>query len=307
MAMSSLSSLMITLDVSSGVDLEYLAEGAANIVYKIIPRPSTPSVAADSAFFDDQPGITELAPLQVDPTLEGKLVRLRKATAPTCSVLDLYEYYKKTVVSLFPQAEDRVEYVLFNPTSGLISDLNQHLKAMESKQSRPEKRHGTYLAQGEDYGLLVTDMSCSSPSSVHHRCFEFKPKWLVQSPSAPANAVRCRTCALRNFRRLISQNNSPAGDHSAFCPLGLVSIDRRVVERTVSNIFGWHSREEAKNSIELTLRQQLIDLIHGNALLDRLRDLQLTLDPHGVLSIPSTNHDFLTAMTLRDCTVFIKV
>ncbi len=297
---------MITLDISSSIELEYFAEGAANIVYKITACPSTPSTAADSDFYDYDLAVTELAPLQIDPGLEGKLVRLRKATAANTSVLESYKNYEDTIVPLFPRIEDRVEYVLFKPTTTLLSEMNRQLNVMENKQLRLKKRCGIYLAEDEEYGLLVTDMSCSSPSSGDFRCFEFKPKWLVQSPSAPIDATRCRTCALRNFRRAQSPDSLSLSNRSSFCPLGLVSHDRRVVERTVSNIFEWTSQDTEITFLDLTLRQKLVDVIFKNPLLDLLRELQSHLDPHGALTSFS-NPRFLTAMTLRDCTVFIKV
>ena len=298
---------MITLDISSVLELEYCAEGAANIVYRIIPRPSTPSTTADSGFYDFERAVTELAPLQVDPALEGKLVRLRKTTASNRSVLEMYQDYENMIVPIFPRADSRVEQILFKPTPALLAELNRNLKVMEHRQSRLKKRHGTYLAEGESHGLLVTDMSCSDPSSAHLRCFEFKPKWLVQSPSAPSDAVRCRTCAVRNLRRVQSGDSYPTNDHSGFCPLGLVSDNKQVVERTLSTMFEWSSRGTHTDHETSAVRQRLIDLVYKSPLLNHLRILQSKLDPHGILATPDSDSAFLTAMTLRDCTVFIKV
>ena len=288
---------MITLDITSGLQLEYLAEGAANVVYRIIPSRPSPDTAADSDFDDYDHPVTEIAALRMDPGLEGKLIRLRKAIASKKTVLESYKYYERAIVPLFPRAEDRVEHILFQPTSALISDLNRQLKALESQQIRPQKRHGIYLN-----GLLITDMSCSSPSSAHYRCFEFKPKWLVQSPSAPIEAVRCRTCALRHFRRSQAHNiTEPKAD---FCPLGLVSKDKHVVAATVERISGLNPC--TKMSPQEDMRRRLIDLIYENPLLEQLGKLQSKLDSHGVQE-GGDSDDFLTAMTLRDCTLFIKV
>jgi inositol-pentakisphosphate 2-kinase len=43
-----------------------------------------------------------------------------------------------------------------------------------------------------------------------------------------------------------------------------------------------------------------------NTLLTRLRQLQMELDPIGVLENDRNNENFRAAMTLRDCTVFVR-
>ena len=296
---------MITIDITSGIELEYLAEGAANIVYAINPRPPSPTTAADTDFENYDYPVTEITALRMDPSLEGRLIRFRKAVASN-DVLESYKHYEKTIIPLFPRAEDRVEHVLFHPTKALLSDLNQQLQAMESQQTRPEKRHGTYLAENEEYGLLVTDMSCSSPGNANYQCFEFKPKWLVQSPSAPADAVRCRTCALRHLRRSQSHSASTAEANGDFCPLGLVSKDKLVVATTAERITGLDPHTRPMSFQEDIMRRRLVDFIYNNSLLRSLRDLQSNLDSNGVLEGDDSDA-FSTAMTLRDCTLFIKV
>jgi inositol-pentakisphosphate 2-kinase len=43
-----------------------------------------------------------------------------------------------------------------------------------------------------------------------------------------------------------------------------------------------------------------------NTLLPRLRQMQMSLDPVGVLRNDKSNEKFRAAMTLRDCTVFVR-
>jgi inositol-pentakisphosphate 2-kinase len=48
-------------------------------------------------------------------------------------------------------------------------------------------------------------------------------------------------------------------------------------------------------------------LSNDSKLLERLRDLQMMLDPIGVLDNDKNDENFRAAMTLRDCTVFIRL
>ena len=305
---------MLFLDVSSGIQLEYLAEGAANVVYRIVAPPPSPNADADAGFEDYEHPPSEIAPPRMDPQLEGKLVRLRKATPSGVRVYESYKHYETDIIPLFPNREDLVEYILFRPTPNLLQLLNSQLKAMERHAitQRPKKRHGTYLAEDEEYGLLITDMSPSStPTDVTYRCFEFKPKWLAQSPSAPMGAVRCRTCALRHLRRY-QRSHGTSGTEEArpeYCPLGLVSVETAIVERTVERLSELDPVIRTLNPEDDLMRRRLIEYVGGNSLLGRLRELQRDLDSAGVLNSTSLSslQALSVAMTLRDCTLFLKV
>ena len=297
---------MITIDITSGCQLEYFAEGAANIVYRINPIPQSPSIAADLDFDDFDVPVTEVSSPRLDAGFEGKLVRLRKATKSTVTVLESHKYYETAIFPLFPGATDLVAQTLFHPTLALLAELNRRLKAMESQKSRSSNRHGTYLAEDEDHGLLVTDMSSCNSIDADYRSFEFKPKWLLRSPSAPADAIRCRTCALRQFRSSQGQIRSTAESSAEFCPLGLVSKEKTEVALTMERITGLDPRTKRLSPHEDIVRRRLIDFIHGNSLLSQLRDLQANLDQCGVLGADETG-TLSTAMTLRDCTLFTKV
>lgn len=300
---------MLTLSPTSGIQLEYLAEGAANVVYKIIPPPPSPSTGADAELEDYEYPSSEIAPPRMDPQLEGKLVRLRKAIPTAVTVHESYAHYERNVVPLFPREEDLIEHILFKPTKALLEDLNDQLKAMELHGTRSKKRHATYLAADEEYGLLITDMSCSSPSNAGYRCFEFKPKWLAQSPSAPADAIRCRTCALRHLRRYQGHKAGNTEVKSEFCPLGLVSKEKAVVTTTLERISGLDHNVRMLSEEDETVRRHLIDYACDNSLLGRLSEMQQDWDPMGVVSInDSISLQALSvAMTLRDCTLFLKV
>jgi inositol-pentakisphosphate 2-kinase len=123
---------------------------------------------------------------------------------------------------------------------------------------------------------------------------EFKPKWLSQSPSAPKNAVRCRQCA--RFARTnadLARKNEPL--QKAFCPLELKNHESR---RLSQIIFPPENHKE--------MLPRFDSWLSSNTLLPRLRQNQMMLDPIGVLINDKSDDNFRAAMTLRDCTVFVR-
>ncbi|KAI9879775.1 MAG: Inositol-pentakisphosphate 2-kinase [Pleopsidium flavum] len=287
--------------------LRYLAEGAANIVYRItIPR-SSPSTTANTVGADCQSKPTtkpssEEEALRYDPVFEGKLLRLRKALPSTVCNEESYRRFQDVIRTLFP-AENLVEQVLVHVTPHVITECNRRLRLDEGEGvgTRPRKRRGVYLALNETFGTLITDMS--PDVNAGEVLVEFKPKWLVQSPSAPKGARRCRTCALRAKKERQRRGCGEARS-LAFCPLDLVSRDRGRVKRAVTAV--------CSSSLESPLytqefRDRLVDFLYENPLVQRLKQLQEKLDRTGILEANVTSRDFLTAMTLRDCTMFLKV
>ena len=302
---------MQTLDLDPAFFLSYFAEGAANIVYRVLPQPPSPSNATSTgiSYFDSEnyspstppPSEIEPPPPLSQWTFSGKLIRLRKDLSTTVPVLESHTNFEKFIAPLFP-LENLVAQTLFHPTPALLKDCNSKLRQMEREPStRPAKRHGVYLAEDEQHGCLVTDMSRHRFGDDGDACVEFKPKWLAQSPSAPVGSRRCRTCALRAMKR---GNSVAAGkEFKAFCPLGLISLERDRVMDSVDQIVGPGARNEPIRGI----RVRLLEFLYRNPLLDRLRQLQSDLDPEGVLAADLTKPAFLTAMTLRDCTLFLRV
>jgi inositol-pentakisphosphate 2-kinase len=149
-------------------------------------------------------------------SIPDKLLRLRKDLPTTAPCAVAQESWLRLIAPLIDKDQLVVQELVEIPP-GFINNLNEELREWErSKRSvrlmelRPAKRHGTYLAD-DKHGLLVTDMSNHGitvtadqrpldESDLGFECEEvvqFKPKWLAQSPSAPENARRCRTCALR--------------------------------------------------------------------------------------------------------------
>ncbi|KAG7006214.1 inositol-pentakisphosphate 2-kinase [Physcia stellaris] len=295
---------LFTLDTRSGVRLSYLAEGAANIVYRPILPPASPSTEADFDFPVAQsdgetpatPPPTETPTLTADPRLEGKLIRLRKDLSTTVPVTESWAHFHNVVSPLFLDNQ-LVSPTLFHISRPVIHALNADLRAMERDGRRPAKRHGVYVDESEIYGTLVPDMSSDARSTS----IEFKPKWLLQSPSAPAGSKRCRTCALRAMKARTSRNARDAG---GFCPLNLVSGDRGKVSGVVEQLL---ASARFSDLDRLRVGDQLMRWLPKSLLLQRLTQLQDTLDPVGVLEADLEAQPFLTAMTLRDCTLFLKV
>ena len=287
---------MLTIGLDDGVQLVYLAEGAANVVYRIRSLPLDPSTSADLSFESygpNTPPPTELEPLHMDPRLEGNLVRLRKNTSSTTPVAESQNHFENVIKPLFP-SENLVQQTLFQPSKNLLKDCNARLREMEFNGARPPKRHNFYLAEDDMYGMLVTDMSCNDDSS---KFFEFKPKWLTQSPSAPPESKRCRTCALRAMKR---------GSKPGLCPLNLMDKDRITI--AVCRIMGLdHHRLQVYSGSDRDMLGRIRDFLLKDPLLRRLRQLQMDKDPKGVLKANIISQDLLAAMTLRDCTLYLKV
>lgn len=124
---------------------------------------------------------------------------------------------------------------------------------------------------------------------------EFKPKWLAQSPSAPASAIRCRTCAISLRRFILSPANHPPYRP---CPLRLCDPSPDTCgEDTVS-------LDKVGPGAAVAIVTASAD---GRALMRELRDAQQRLDRRGVLGDCSDDdgEDLAKAMTLRDCTCFV--
>jgi len=242
--------------------LEYLNEGGANFVFKII-------VAENE---DRSCGA------------RGKLLRLRKNLPHIPQTTDILDAYRRNFKDLF-SAEHLLESELVRLDENLPVALGLALRTI----TRPLHRAQDSLPSDERHGLLVTDMT----PKPGHVSLQLKPKWLAQSPSAPANAKRCRTCALRAHRA--SRRIRTATDAQECCPLDLVSEDVEDRKRAARLV-----------TADLALQDYLVD--RAPPLLQTLRRHQRELDPGGVFSASDTASTFklCKAMTLRDCTLFVN-
>jgi inositol-pentakisphosphate 2-kinase len=205
-------------------------------------------------------------------------------------------------------------------------DLDQHLMAhlpvvlfnegMSALKSLvPAIRSPNSAAQ---FGILLPNMSTDPGQNI---TFEIKPKWLAQSPAAPPDAIRCRTCALQ-----FSRKKGTPSDY--ICPLRLSNEGMSTID-DVAFIRRWAtsalSRQLQSDSDAELLQQSFLDKLvdrvvryfttgDGRTLLLHLKKLQTTLDSEGILqryARPRDDFNFVydlrLAMTLRDCSLFVVV
>lgn len=266
--------------VISRVELTYLAEGAAHVVYRIF--------------------LSETAVI-LHPHLVGKLFRIRKSVPSAVPCAQTVSNYQKIIAPLFP-GDNLVDLKLHRVPShhALIAKLNAALEQKELNGTRPAQRRGVYLtpASEEAHVILVTDMS---PRGPDERLIEFKPKWLVQSPSAPSGARRCRTCALREMRsedeRQTGQIHAGRG-HADFCPFDLLSSNDEVLADIIRNLS--LTNEFVKTYVSI-YKEQI------KPLLVRLGTLQAQYNKVGLDDFRN-GHDreLSVSMALRDCSVLVK-
>ncbi|KKA22553.1 hypothetical protein T310_3400 [Rasamsonia emersonii CBS 393.64] len=279
-------------DLPAGVQLLYLAEGGANIVYRmLLPSVDLATSSEIKHNGDGTPRQTEIEDPAQATLLEGKLLRLRKDVEYGIPYQQTARNFDKHIRPLF-KPEELVDQRLVRLPAGLVHRCNEQLRASERKGKRPAKRHGVYLSTAEHFGLLVTDMT--DANDLETTVAELKPKWLLQSPSAPPNAKRCRTCALREMK---NHEARQAGlkEEQSFCPLDLVSDKREDVLRAVRFIKGCSDQH------------RLAKVLYQNRTLLKLRDYQRKMNDVGRARHPAHSSEMSLAMTLRDCTMFIKV
>ncbi|KAJ5513055.1 Inositol-pentakisphosphate 2-kinase [Penicillium fimorum] len=275
------------LELPRGVQLVYVAEGGANVIYRFVGNPvlgkKDPRLLSPSTLDTDQ--------CNLPPQFKGKLLRLRKETAADISYKEIIRNFDTIIRPLF-NPEELVDQTLIRLPEGLLSSCNEQLRSAELNGARPKKRHGGYLCLQEPFGLLITDMTTAGDPGAS--LAELKPKWLTQSPSAPATAYRCRTCALREMKNCNSQFQG-LKEQRSFCPLDLVSEQYENVLRATGLINGCKDRS------------RLARILYRNPILQRLLSLQKTERDVGLQGPAAQSREMSLAMTLRDCTMFIKI
>ena len=253
------------------LSFSYLTEGAANVVWKVHFTESN---------LDRHDG--------------SVVLRMRKDIASTIPMSEMKEQFEQRIAPLFlfdPSLLLPVHLIRMCPS--IIARLNKDLLSLEACNRRGKLRanvyHPSFLI--EPYAMLMPNLG-HGPGKV----IEFKPKWLIQSPSAPRSAQRCRTCALNARRR--AKGSTGRGD-SGFCPFDLLSRNTQILSSALAQI--WHDLdtlpefvERFRSKVQPALRQmQRIQRIHNEV---GLADFE---NPNG--------KDFSIAMALRDCSVLLKI
>jgi inositol-pentakisphosphate 2-kinase len=289
----------LTPMLPSDVTLCYLAEGAANIIYRFtFPSPSPPSIPDLAEPTQGLEPSSKVVP-HYDPIFKHRLLRLRKALPSSCPNRQTCEDLQETFLPLFPGCIVTHDLVELPPN--LLVRANRALQESELVGGRPHKRHGLLLAEDEPHGILVTDMT---PAITEGEVLvDFKPKWLIQSRSAPKGWKRCRTCALRAQKNAIRRAKGQQEDAGP-CPLDLASLDQARVERAVSLIA---TKKHAENGQDLErLRERLTSFLLSSTIIPNLKELQ-GRDGEGVLAADVMSRNFLVATTIRDCSIYVKV
>ncbi|KIW93221.1 uncharacterized protein Z519_05826 [Cladophialophora bantiana CBS 173.52] len=237
-------------------------------------------------------------------------MRLRKDLPFTQPAVQAMSDFQNRIAPLFNEKHKALlmEQALYMLTPEMVSKSNNELKEIDSvdlsalssedvkgKHIRHHHRRHVYLPsyENEQYGILMQNLQGPGVDWL----VEFKPKWLVQSPSAPADARNCRTCALNTMRREAGAHQG-RGD-SGFCPLNLLVPDGVVLERALKNI--WPIKDGI-NQFVSAFREKVQPA---------LRHLQTLQEEHGAVGLDDFLHpdgkDFGVAMALRDCSVFLAL
>ncbi|KAJ5619767.1 Inositol-pentakisphosphate 2-kinase [Penicillium lagena] len=278
-------------ELPAGIQLVYLAEGGANVIYRFVSPASAPvnsALAVNRSL--STAGIETCS--NVPAQLGGKLLRLRKETAADIPYQETVRNFDNIIRPLF-NPEELVDQTLIRLPEGLIQRCNEQLRLAEINGLRPSKRHGGYLCLNEPFGLLITDMTTADEPGASMA--ELKPKWLTQSPSAPSTARRCRTCALREMKDSNAWNLQQTDHQRSFCPLDLVSERFENVFRATAFIKGCGDRT------------QLARVLYRNTTLQKLQSHQKAMKNVGLHGPLAQSPEMSVAMTLRDCTMYIKI
>ncbi|KAE8551975.1 hypothetical protein EYB25_005866 [Talaromyces marneffei] len=322
-------------ELSSDIKLHYLAEGGVNIVYRMI-LPA----AEDQVLLQHQPseiphyGSSTPPPTEIDDidNLEPdiatdtdtnitsrKLLRLRKNVRYGLPYRETAHDFRTQIRPLFGD-EELVDQIMVRVPPSIIHRCNADLQEKERLGQRPAIRCGVYLAEDEPLGMLVTDMTTVTTTtttttttppttSAGVNIVELKPKWLVQSPSAPAKARRCRTCALRDMKRADSplnpQNPTTLATAVAvqpgkaqFCPLDLTSDNENDMQRTIRQIFPYLLPKKIDT---------IASALYQHPILQKLLSLQRIHNEVGLNGPSPGSKETSMSMTLRDCSVFLKI
>jgi inositol-pentakisphosphate 2-kinase len=321
----------------ASVCFKYLNQGGANIIFTI--HPWSPTKAEDGqafVFVDAKTDSLTVTPIH-QSELVDKVLRVDKGLNKTLRCDEIISGFYGHVWPLFtPRAAITIVVIAsdtlykLDPITMPDLDFTSHLMDHQgvalypsvmfditAKANAVRKDQAQRPLHTERWGILLPDMSPTAGSSV---TIEIKPKWLAQSPTAPPNAIRCRTCALQVVK--------PKDPKKYICPLQLLDgswdvvypwilgrIDEQVSKQSTTT--GTSKTMDQTNSIAAHLTTY-ITKGDGQALLQHLRSLQRKLDHHGVLYRARMNNstqeirdvfdsNLRLAMTLRDCSLFIRI
>lgn len=321
------------------ISLEYLHQGGANVVFKIRACQDRTDGKPSLLFVDVHKDVA-LARSLHDSEVCNKVLRVHKGLEKTLRSEEVIQGFDRDVKPLFQpgtisviadnratghNAHTPAATSLELPDYDLTAFLMDHepvalfpdaMAAITSQSKDIRQEQGARTPTSARWGILLPDMSPVPGSSI---TLEIKPKWLVQSPTAPVDAVRCRTCALQILK--------PKDPKKYICPLQWIhgNVDS-IYQWAYGRVAGKLEVEEAKGSSKAEAEEHEVRTTAiathiaaylakgpGSTLLRQLEFLQSRLDPQGVLRRTETSskdvfdHNLRLAMTLRDCSMYINV
>lgn len=265
------------------ITLHYLTEGNANVIYSIAPSST------------------------LDPETSAHdhccVLRMRKDLPTMRPCIENLTAIRERITPLFGDNHDhtlmpKVLYKLNDDVLRQASEILDNLDKQsatngdgDSARALSKKNIGHPSLDSEPHAILMPNFRYGE-----HALFrEFKPKWLQQSPNAPKNAKRCRTCAANAFKR--SKGGKKGKGDSGFCPLDLLSSDRAIIRDILRKIDPEHG--DSDDLVEAFVQQVQPVLYH-------LADLQAQYSTKGIDDASNPEHrDYAVAMALRDCSVFL--
>ena len=262
----------IELLSAAPLKLQYLAEGNANVIFKV--RPTTPELTTHN---------------------NCCVLRLRKNLPFTKPAIEVLTAFRTRIMPLYEDHQELLlEQALYKLNADVLGQADSIIRLLErdEKPNRAPKRRKVYLPslEAEPHGILMPNLH----RRPNVKLLEFKPKWLLQSPSAPLDAKRCRTCALNALRR--AEGKVPGRGDGGFCPLSLLLSEK--IDEVLTSIAAPISAAALTPDFVSKVRPALFHHRHLQQKHDEV-GLQDFRDP--------TGKDFSVAMALRDCSVFLVV
>lgn len=265
-------------------DWEYFSEGAANMIFK-----------------------------SSNPIFKNQLLRIRKKasdnSAEIVTAAKINDFFQKHVRPVLG------DYYVKNQ---LVNLPNNFAKTINSREPSPHQRNDSPLDEEEPHAFLMESVFnsslsastikgkgyqlaiCKAPDSddTQEILFEFKPKWLLQSPNSGDKSVRCRTCALAFMR----------GKKPGICPLDLVSEDYSVILKAFTQLL--KDSDKDPKLMNVNLPEIIATSLYKSDVFTKLIQLQ-KLDARGILWYKfheeEVDDDFLLATAARDCTLFVTI
>lgn len=299
--------------------LEFVGEGSANTIWAL-------------HFTSASGGDAETQELR--RACDGFLLRIQKHNTDldgadsSFTAKEQLAYLETDILPLFRASPALiVTHRLIPLSQPLIDEANAVLALLDEKRAAHDadgkragqQKHPHLPLRGRKFvgsrvGPAGTHMLTEDfrPRNPRERFAEIKPKWLAQSPTAPAGADTCRNCAVAAKRHAAApEGKKPAKSDPATygCPLHLVSSGRELADwkALAERIFrlsapdGRPQDPRHAHFLFWVARQHHI-LRHLRALQARFAHRETFLTARE----DAPDMDLLLAMTLRDCSLFFR-